>query len=315
MSSSQRAGISENVRDETPAVSVDSPGEKYRRLLALIAGNGSAAVAFSGGVDSSFLCYAAVEALGGAAIAVTVVSPLLPRSELENAARTAAAIGIEHITIREDEIEDEVAQNGPRRCYFCKKKEFAAIQQAAGKRGVAVVLDGSNLDDAGDYRPGLKALEELGIASPLREAGLTKSEVRELSRRFALPNWDKPASACLASRIPYGETISREKLSRVEKAETVLRDFGFRQFRLRSHGDIARIEAAPEERKKLFNEAALDAISQNIKAAGFLYVAFELEGYRSGSLNRTIRKTLPETAESPAADNLPPVGTEHTKGT
>ncbi|MDR0586799.1 MAG: ATP-dependent sacrificial sulfur transferase LarE, partial [Treponema sp.] len=190
----------------------------------------------------------------------------------------------------------------PERCYFCKKKEFAAIQKAAEKRGVAAVLDGSNIDDLGDYRPGLKALEELGITSPLREAGLAKNDIRELSRRFALPTWDKPAFACLASRIPYGETISKEKLSRVEKAETVLRDFGFRQFRVRSHHDIARIEAAPEERKKFFDEAALDFLSQNIKAAGFLYVAFELEGYSSGSLNRAIQKTAGESAGKPLVD-------------
>jgi uncharacterized protein len=264
--------------------------KKYETLLDIIAGKGSVAVAFSGGVDSSFLCHAAAKALGGRAIAVTVVSPMLPQSELENAVATAAAIGIEHITIREDEIEDDVAQNSPERCYFCKKKEFAAIQNAAEKRGVAVVLDGSNLDDLGDYRPGLKALEELGIASPLREAGLTKNDIRELSRRFNLPTWNKPAFACLASRIPYGETISREKLSRVEKAETILRNFGFRQFRVRSHGDIARIEVAPDERKKFFDEAALDFLSENIKTAGFLYVAFELEGYHSGSLNRAIQQ-------------------------
>lgn len=274
-----------------PPVSSDDPLEKkYRTLLEIIAGKGPSAVAFSGGVDSSFLCYAAAKALGARAVAVTVVSPMLPESELENAVCTAGEIGIEHITIREDEIEDDVAQNSPERCYFCKKKEFAAIQKAVEKRGITAVLDGSNLDDLGDYRPGLKALEELGIASPLREAGIGKNDIRELSRRFGLPVWDKPAFACLASRIPYGETISREKLSRIEKAETVLRNFGFRQFRVRSHGDIARIEAAPEERKKFFSEASLDFLSKNIKAAGFLYAAFELEGYQSGSLNRAILK-------------------------
>jgi uncharacterized protein len=278
--------------------------EKYERLLDIIAGKRSAAVAFSGGVDSSFLCYAAFKALGGKAIAVTVVSPMLPESERENAARTAGAIGIEHIAIREDDIEDDVAQNSPERCYFCKKKEFAAIQRAAGERGITTVLDGSNLDDLGDYRPGLKALEEMGITSPLREAGLSKNDIRELSRRFALPTWDKPAFACLASRIPYGEAINREKLSRVEQAETVLRNFGFRQFRVRSHRDIARIEAAPEERKKFFDEAALDFLSQSIKAAGFLYVAFELEGYHSGSLNRALQNMPVKTAGEPA--NNPP---------
>jgi uncharacterized protein len=273
--------------------------EKYQRLLRRIAETGGAAVAFSGGVDSSFLCHAAAAALGGRAIAVTVVSPMLPASEIEAAVDIARRVGIEHITIEERAIEDDVAQNTKERCYHCKKREFAAIQQAARGRGIAAVLDGSNIDDLGDYRPGLRALAELGIQSPLREAGLTKQEIRDLSRRFNLPTWDKPAFACLASRIPYGETITAEKLSRVEKAEAALRNFGFRQFRVRSHGDIARIEAAPEERKRFFSEAALDALSAQIKAAGFLYAAFELEGYRMGSMNRAIAA---ETAVPAAAE-------------
>jgi uncharacterized protein len=274
--------------------------EKYQRLLRRIAETGGAAVAFSGGVDSSFLCHAAAAALGGRAIAVTVVSPMLPASEIAAAVDIARRVGIEHITIEERAIEDDVAQNTKERCYHCKKREFAAIQQAARGRGIAAVLDGSNIDDLGDYRPGLRALAELGILSPLREAGLTKQEIRDLSRRFNLPTWDKPAFACLASRIPYGETITAEKLSRVEKAEAALRNFGFRQFRVRSHGDIARIEAAPEERKRFFSEAALDALSAQIKATGFLYAAFELEGYRMGSMNRAIavETTVPAAAEA-----------------
>ncbi|GMO39790.1 MAG: ATP-dependent sacrificial sulfur transferase LarE [Treponemataceae bacterium] len=271
------------------------PGEqtldkKYARLLTLIADTGGAAVAFSGGVDSSFLCKAAVDALGGRAIAVTVVSPMLPASEIADAEKTARQIGITHITIEENEIEDEVAHNAPDRCYHCKKIEFGSIARAAKERGITTVLDGSNIDDEGDYRPGLGALAELGILSPLRVAGLSKQEIRELSKRFGLPTWNKPAFACLASRIPYGETITREKLARVEKAEDALREFGFRQFRVRSHGDIARIEAAPEERKLFFSETALDALSAKIKQAGFLYAAFELEGYRMGSMNRVLNK-------------------------
>jgi uncharacterized protein len=268
--------------------------EKYKRLLSLITKTGGAAVAFSGGVDSSFLCHAAAAALGGRAIAITVVSPMLPASEIEAASSLASRIGIAHITIEETGIEDEVARNTRERCYHCKKREFAAIQEAARSRGIETVLDGSNVDDEGDYRPGLRALAELGIRSPLREAGLVKQEIRELSRCFNLPTWDKPAFACLASRIPYGETITAEKLYRVEKAEAALRDFGFRQFRVRSHGDIARIETAPEERKLFFSETALDDISKEIKAAGFLYAAFELEGYRMGSLNRAL---VPEAAQ------------------
>ncbi|GHU21082.1 adenine nucleotide alpha hydrolase [Spirochaetia bacterium] len=264
--------------------------EKYNCLLRLIAETGGAVVAFSGGVDSSFLCHAAVAALGRRSLAITIVSPMLPESEIECARDIARITGIEHLLIEENEIEDDVSQNNPQRCYYCKKREFGAIQKAARERGVEIVLDGSNLDDMGDYRPGLKALTELGIKSPLREAGLTKQDIRDLSHRFNLPTWDKPAFACLASRIPYGETITAEKLSRIEKAEVVLREAGFRQFRVRSHGDIARIEAAPEERRLFFSEAILDSLSEKIKACGFLYAAFELEGYRMGSLNRAIGK-------------------------
>jgi uncharacterized protein len=260
--------------------------EKYERLLEIIAAQGSAAVAFSGGVDSSFLCHAAAAALGDKAVAITVVSPMLPRSEIDGAGEIAARIGITHFLIEEPEIDEEVAANPRERCYFCKKKEFGNILQAARNRGIAVVLDGSNMDDLGDYRPGLKALEELRILSPLREAELTKGEIRELSRRFDLPTWDKPAFACLASRIPYGERIDREKLSRVEKAEDTLRALGFRQFRVRSHGGIARIEVAPEERRRFFDETLLDSVSRTFKSYGFLYVALELEGYVMGNMNR-----------------------------
>jgi uncharacterized protein len=264
--------------------------EKYKRLLALIAERKNAAIAFSGGVDSSFLCHAAAAALGKQAVAFTVVSPMLPQSEMDCASLIARQVGIEHVFIEEGEIDEEVAENSGERCYFCKKKEFGRIMEEARKRGINTVLDGSNRDDPGDYRPGLKALEELGVFSPLREAGLTKAEIRELSRRFALPTWDKPAFACLASRIPYGERIDRDKLARVEKAEDYLRSLGFRQFRVRSHGDIARIEAAPEERRLFFDEARLDQISRALKSCGFLFVAMELEGYVMGNLNRLLKE-------------------------
>jgi uncharacterized protein len=263
--------------------------EKYRRLTECIAAHGSVAVAFSGGVDSSFLCSAARDAVGDRAIAITIVSPMLPKSEIDCAGEVACRVGIQHIFIEENEIEEDVAANPRERCYFCKKREFARIIEAAQERGFNTVLDGSNVDDLGDYRPGLRALEELGVASPLREAGLTKAGIRELSRRLGLPTWDKPAFACLASRIPYGERIDRDKLGRIEQAEDYLRSLGFRQFRVRSHGDIARIEAAPEERRRFFDETALDDISRKLKSFGFLYVAFELEGYVMGSMNRPIQ--------------------------
>ncbi|MDR3303897.1 MAG: ATP-dependent sacrificial sulfur transferase LarE [Treponema sp.] len=267
-------------------VSID---EKYARLLERISGLGSAAVAFSGGVDSSFLCYAAVEALGKRAMAITIVSPMLPKSEIDFATTLARQVGIEHLLVTEREIEEDVAANPKDRCYFCKKLEFGAIQAAAASRGVSAVLDGSNLDDLQDYRPGLKALEELRIVSPLREAALTKADIRELSRRVGLVSWDKPAFACLASRIPYGERIDDEKLRRIERAEDALRAYGFRQLRVRSHENIARIEVAAEERRRFFDEALLDDVSRVLKSYGFLYVTFELEGYKTGSMNQPIK--------------------------
>jgi uncharacterized protein len=267
--------------------------EKYVRLISLLAEKGGAAVAFSGGVDSSFLCYAAREALGDKAIAITVASPMLPQSEIDCAREVAARVGIRHLLIEEDGIDEAVAANPKERCYFCKKIEFTSIMKEAKKHGIHTVLDGSNTDDPADYRPGLKALEELEIWSPLRAAELGKAEIRELSRRFDLPTWDKPAFACLASRIPYGERIDREKLFRIERAEDSLRRAGFRQFRVRSHGDIARIEVAPEERRRFFDEGLLDSVSRELKAFGFLYVALELEGYLMGSMNRALSVPIP----------------------
>ncbi|MDR1363617.1 MAG: ATP-dependent sacrificial sulfur transferase LarE [Spirochaetaceae bacterium] len=260
--------------------------EKYSALIRFISGVKSAAVAFSGGVDSSFLCLAAVEALGKNAVAVTVVSPMLPQSEIDCAKRVAAFTGIKHILINEEHIDEEVAANPRDRCYYCKKIEFGRIMEAAREHGAFVVFDGSNMDDLNDYRPGMRALAELKICSPLREAGLNKAEIRELSKRFNLPTWNKPSFACLASRIPYGERIDSKKLSRVEKAEDFLRSEGFVQFRVRSHGDIARIEVARNERNRFFDEDVLDRASKAIKSLGFLYAAFELEGYVMGSLNR-----------------------------
>jgi uncharacterized protein len=263
--------------------------EKYKALLTFIAGQGSAAVAFSGGVDSSFLCHCAVAALGiERCIAVTVVSPMLPESELDCAKRIAKLTGIKHILIKDDKIEEEVAANPKDRCYYCKKIEFGNIIKTARENGIDVVLDGSNMDDLGDYRPGLKAISELKVVSPLRTANLNKGEIRELSKRFNLPTWDKPAFACLASRIPYGEKINKEKLSRIEKAEDYLNSLGFKQFRVRSHENIARIEVEPDERKKFFDENILDDVSRKLKSLGFVYVALELEGYKMGSLNAAI---------------------------
>jgi pyridinium-3,5-biscarboxylic acid mononucleotide sulfurtransferase len=270
--------------------------EKYQRLQQFISGLGKAAVAFSGGVDSSFLSKVAHDVLGDQAMAITVVSPMLPKSELDGAKELAADVGITHVLVEDNDIEEEVAENPVNRCYYCKKVEFSTIQRTAAAHSIKYVLDGSNLDDMSDYRPGLHALEELAIASPLREVGLTKDEIRELSRRLGLKTWDKPAYACLASRIPYGERITENKLSIVEKAEDYLRETGFRQFRVRSHGDIARIEVAADEREKLFSTATMDEISLRLKSIGFLYVCVELEGYRMGNLNRALKASKGDVA-------------------
>jgi len=277
-----------------PSVS-DSPSplaEKYRRLLEIIAAHGRVAVAFSGGVDSSFLCRAARDAVGDAAIAITVVGPMFSAEELETAKQVAALTGIRHFLIEERGLDEAVAANPPDRCYHCKKLEF-----------------GANVDDESDYRPGLAAVAELKIASPLRAAGLHKTEIRQLSRELGLPTWDKPAAACLGSRIPYGERITVEKLRAIEQAERVLRAHGFRQCRVRHHGDIARLEVAPDERSRFFDPALLVTLSQEIKAAGFRYVCLELEGYRMGSLNRALPvKTAARLASAvlPGGATTPP---------
>jgi pyridinium-3,5-biscarboxylic acid mononucleotide sulfurtransferase len=262
--------------------------EAFVELKESIRAMGRAAVAYSGGVDSTLLCRVAHDVLGDGSAAITVVSPMLPRGELEDARRLADAIGIRHILVREEGIDPSVAENPADRCYRCKKIEFSAILEAAAAEGIGIVLDGSNLDDLSDYRPGLRALDELKIRSPLREAGLCKKDIRELSRRLGLPTWDKPAFACLASRVPYGERLTAEKLRRIDEAETYLRGIGLRQVRVRSHGDLARIEAAPEERVKLCSPAVMDEVSVRLRALGFLYVCMELRGYEMGSMNRAI---------------------------
>jgi pyridinium-3,5-biscarboxylic acid mononucleotide sulfurtransferase len=262
--------------------------EKGSRLGEILRGYGRVAVALSGGVDSSYLCAAAREELGEGAIAITVVSPMLPKSELADAREIAALLGMRHVFVDAREIEEDVATNPPDRCYHCKKRGFGAIALAAREEGIGVVLDGTNADDEGDYRPGMRAIVELGVASPLRLARLTKADIRELSRRAGLPTWDKSAASCLASRIPYGERIDAAKLARIEEAETFLRGMGFAQLRVRCHGDLARIEAAPAERAKLCDTEIMDRVAGKLRELGFLYVCMDLEGYSMGSLNRAL---------------------------
>jgi len=253
------------------------------RLRAL----GRAAVAFSGGVDSTLLLRLALEALGrDNVLAVLADTPSLPRRERDAALRLAGQLGAACLTVDPCEIDDPAyAANPPDRCYHCKLRLFTAIIRAAAERGFTHVLDGNNADDASDTRPGRRALQELGVASPLAEAGLTKAEIRAISRRLGLPTADKPAQACLASRIPYGTPVTRALLARIDRAEEALHAAGFDHCRVRHHGDVARIELAPEALPRLLDAELRVRVTRDIRAAGYRHVALDLQGYRTGSLN------------------------------
>ena len=261
---------------------------KAKRLRASLREIGSAAVAFSSGVDSTFLLKVAHEELGDRAVAVTVRSSTFPKRELDEAVAFCRAEGIRHKIIDTNELDiPGFSENPPDRCYLCKKSIFGEIMAFALANGFAAVLEGSNMDDDGDYRPGRRAIRELGVRSPLHEAGLTKEEIRVLSREMGLPTWSKPSFACLASRFPYGERLTVAALERVERAERWLREeLGLTQLRVRSHGDLARIEVPPAEIPRLAARAA--EIAAAFKGLGFAYVTLDLQGYRTGSLNETL---------------------------
>ncbi|MFW2490145.1 ATP-dependent sacrificial sulfur transferase LarE [Clostridium chromiireducens] len=263
--------------------------EKYELLKDIIKKKESAAIAFSGGVDSTFLLKVAKEVLGDNVIAVTATSSTYPKRELNEAIKYAKDVNAKHLVISSEELEIEgFAMNPKNRCYYCKKELFTKINNIALENGVRYVFDGSNLDDTGDYRPGMVAAKELNVISPLKEAGLTKNDIRELSKELGLPTWDKPSFACLSSRFPYGNKITLPKLTMVDKAEQFLLNSGITQVRVRHHGEIARIEVAPTEREKFYNQEFMDRIGNEFKKLGFTYVTLDLLGYRTGSMNETL---------------------------
>ena len=266
--------------------------KKHTALKEYLKSLKSVAIAFSSGVDSTFLLKTAHEVLGPKAIAVTAVSPLFPKREKDEASDFCKKLGIKQITIQINELEiDQFRHNPKDRCYICKKVLFTKIIEAAKQNGAEYVCEGSNIDDTGDYRPGLKAVAELGIKSPLKECELYKAEIRELSKKSKLSTWNKPSFACLASRFVYGEEITSKKLGMVEKAEQYLLDLGFKQFRVRIHGEnLARIEVLPEDQKKLFNER--QNIVSYFNQAGFNYVTMDLQGYRTGAMNEVLKTGL-----------------------
>ena len=288
---------------ESPLTAVPCPSEKMTRLRSALREIGSAVVAFSAGVDSTFLLRVAHEELGDRVVAVTVRSSTFPRRELDEAVAFCRAEGIRHEIIDTSELDiPGFAENPPDRCYLCKKSIFGEIMAFAQANGLAAVLEGSNMDDDGDYRPGMRAIRELGVGSPLHDAGLTKAEIRALSRRMGLPTADKPSFACLASRFPYGERITAEGLARVERAEHWLRDagMGLAQLRVRSHGDMARIEVPPEAIPDVAARAG--EIAAAFKGLGFAYAALDLQGYRTGSMNETLdidSSQLPDVGRHP----------------
>jgi uncharacterized protein len=263
--------------------------DKLKQLRRHIEKLGSLAVAYSGGVDSTFLLKIAHDVLQDHAIAVTAQSSTYPKREFKEAAEFTRNAGIRHIVIQSEELEIEgFTNNPPNRCYLCKYELFSKIKDVAVKYHIQYIAEGSNIDDLGDYRPGMQAIKELGIISPLKDAGLGKVDIRKLSKEMGLPTWDKPAFACLASRFPYGEKITRDKLAMVDRAEQYLLNLGFKQVRVRHHGDTARIEVAEAERPKFFDLKLMDNVYKQFQKIGFAYTSLDLKGYRTGSMNEVI---------------------------
>jgi len=267
-------------------VVVSAVSVKLDGLHRWFGGIDGAVVAYSGGTDSTLVATVAARALGARALAVTAVSPSLPPGELAEARRVAARVGVRHRAVRTHEAEREpYLANGTDRCYHCKAELYGVLARVAREAGLPVVVSGTNLDDLGDFRPGLLAAAERGVRHPLVEVGFSKAEVREAARMLGIPTWDKPASACLSSRIAFGVRITVEQLSKVGRAERLLKDLGFRQVRVRVHGDLVRVEVEPQDLSRLAEPSVRERVVEGLKALGYRYVTLDLEGFRSGSMN------------------------------
>ena len=267
---------------------------KFGKLTSLLSDADRLLVAFSAGVDSTFLLKTAHLAIGERAIALTAASPTVPFGELEAAKKFTTSLGCRHIVLDSHELDNPSFTHNPaNRCFFCKDELYRICRAEADKLGIQTIVDGTNLDDLKDHRPGLQAADQWGVRHPLVEAGMTKEDIRRYSLELDLPTWDKPSSPCLSSRFPYGTEIDLDKLKKVGACEVFMKQLRFREFRVRYHGDLARLEVARSEMDRLFDQEIRDAIVTKFKAIGFSYVSVDLQGFRSGSLNETLRKKTP----------------------